>query len=373
MALASVPHAPGRAPVLVASESAARAVSEAVAACRAGKRVSVLLHADELIDALAPIAEARHLPRAPLVVHVLAHAHAPDAAGSVRPRRARPGARHRRGPRRFFERAGGGGSSGSPCGGPPRTAKRRSFTSSTRPPALPRSTRGACARGSDLGGWPARPSGRFDRARRVRAGRHARHGQARRAFVRRARAFPAERDARAGRLHGAAASPINRAHAADAEDIVVAVRRCHSRHSRGGSRLAARGTPRRVVGVRSLRPFFAAELVKAVARAHAIIVLEPLDIALAPAGPVATALKAAFADALTWTPGFPGVGEIPPIISATVATLEAPIGPDEVHAALAEIEDGEQAQHVIVFGTLSDETRPRPPSMRPPSIRPGST
>ena len=53
----------------------------------------------------------------------------------------------------------------------------------------------------------------------------------------------------------------------------------------------------------------------------------------------------------------------PPIVSATVATLEAPIGPEEVHAASLNIEDGEQARRVIVFGTSSDETRPRPSSI----------
>jgi pyruvate-ferredoxin/flavodoxin oxidoreductase len=60
--------------------------------------------------------------------------------------------------------------------------------------------------------------------------------------------------------------------------------------------------------VRVLRPFFPGELVKAVSRARAIAVIEPLDVALAPSGPLAGSLKAAFADALTWAPGFPGVG-----------------------------------------------------------------
>jgi len=33
-------------------------------------------------------------------------------------------------------------------------------------------------------------------------------------------------------------------------------------------------------------------------------------------------LKAAFADALTWAPGFPGVGRVPPIVSVVFATIE---------------------------------------------------
>ena len=56
----------------------------------------------------------------------------------------------------------------------------------------------------------------------------------------------------------------------------------------------------------------------------------------------------------------PGVGKIPPIVSATCATLERPLGIEEVQAALAEIEDGERARRLIVFGTLDEDKRPRP-------------
>src|SRR5204863_200085 len=78
------------------------------------------------------------------------------------------------------------------------------------------------------------------------------------------------------------------------------------------------------LGVRAMRPFFDVDVVRAVARAKAIVVVEPLDVALAPCAPAASSVKAAFADALTWAPGFPGVGRIPPIVSVGFATLGEP-------------------------------------------------
>ena len=105
------------------------------------------------------------------------------------------------------------------------------------------------------------------------------------------------------------------------------------------------------MGVRALRPFFPAELVKAVSRARAIAVIEPLDIALAPSGPLATSLKAAFADAITWAPGFPGVGRIPPIVSVVFATLDGAVTEGQVRETLAELSAGDRARRLIVFGT----------------------
>jgi pyruvate-ferredoxin/flavodoxin oxidoreductase len=116
---------------------------------------------------------------------------------------------------------------------------------------------------------------------------------------------------------------------------------------------AMRREGRRVgaVGIRALRPLFTGELVKALARARSVAVLEPLDVALAPAGPLATSLKAAFADALTWAPGFPGVGRIPTIVSVVFATLEGAVGEAQVREALAELGAGDRAKRLMVFGS----------------------
>ncbi len=73
------------------------------------------------------------------------------------------------------------------------------------------------------------------------------------------------------------------------------------------------------VRVVSWRPFPAARLVKTLCRALAIGVLEGVDRPLSAGGPLAEELKAAFADALTWAPGYPGIGRIPRFATGFVA------------------------------------------------------
>lgn len=75
--------------------------------------------------------------------------------------------------------------------------------------------------------------------------------------------------------------------------------------------LRARGYEVSAVHVSTLRPFPGARLVKVLARALAITILEPTDEPLSHGGLLARELKSAFTDALTWVPGFPGIGRIP--------------------------------------------------------------
>ncbi len=157
----------------------------------------------------------------------------------------------------------------------------------------------------------------------------------------------------AGELLGRPMGPFERVDTQDADELIVAVGAATP-----AVRLAIpvfRREGRRVGGVlvRSLQPFFRADLVKTASRARAIVVMEPYDSPLVGAGPVATALKAAFADALTWAPGYPGVGRVPPVVSALFATLDGPVSEDQVRAALDEIAAGERARRLVVFG--SDE------------------
>jgi hypothetical protein len=77
------------------------------------------------------------------------------------------------------------------------------------------------------------------------------------------------------------------------------------------SELRARGYDVGAVHVSSLRPFPGAKLVKALARALAITVLEPADEPMSYGGLLAREVKSAFTDALTWAPGFPGIGRVP--------------------------------------------------------------
>ena len=154
-----------------------------------------------------------------------------------------------------------------------------------------------------------------------------------------------------GELTGRPLGPVERYQTADAEEIVVAVGQAYTAARSAAEALRRDGRRVGAVGVRVLRPFFPGELVKAVSRARAIAVIEPLDVALAPSGPLAGSLKAAFADALTWAPGFPGVGRIPLIVSVVFATLEGAVTEREVGEALVELAAGDRARRLIVFGS----------------------
>ena len=75
--------------------------------------------------------------------------------------------------------------------------------------------------------------------------------------------------------------------------------------------LRNRGYDVGAVAVSALRPFPGARLVKTLARALAITILEPEGEPMSHGGLLARELKSAFTDALTWAPGFPGIGRIP--------------------------------------------------------------
>jgi pyruvate-ferredoxin/flavodoxin oxidoreductase len=154
-----------------------------------------------------------------------------------------------------------------------------------------------------------------------------------------------------GELTGRHVSAVERCDTTDAEEIVLTVGGAFPAARDVVRSLRAQGRRVGLVGLRALRPFFAAEVVKALGRAKAIVAIEPLDVPLAPCGPIAAGVKAAFADALTWAPGFPGIGRIPPIISATFATIDGAIAERDVRLSLAEIATGERARRLIVFGS----------------------
>jgi pyruvate-ferredoxin/flavodoxin oxidoreductase len=154
-----------------------------------------------------------------------------------------------------------------------------------------------------------------------------------------------------GDLTGRHLGAIERIDTADAEEIVLTVGCAFPAALEVVRSLRAQGRRVGLVGLRVLRPFFGSEVVKALGRAKAIVVIEPLDVPLAPCGPVAASVKAAFADALTWAPGFPGIGRIPPIISATFATIDGTITERDVRLSLAEIASGERARRLVVFGS----------------------
>jgi len=87
--------------------------------------------------------------------------------------------------------------------------------------------------------------------------------------------------------------------------------------------LRARGYDVGAIHVTSLRPFPGPRLVKALGRALAITVLEPVDEPLTHGALLARDVKSAFTDALTWMPGFPGIGRIPKLfVGATGSAFD---------------------------------------------------
>lgn len=83
------------------------------------------------------------------------------------------------------------------------------------------------------------------------------------------------------------------------------------------SELRSRGYDVGAIHLSTLRPFPGARLVKALARALAVTILEPADEPMAQGGILAREIKSAFTDALTWAPGFPGIGRVPKLFVGT--------------------------------------------------------
>ncbi len=116
-----------------------------------------------------------------------------------------------------------------------------------------------------------------------------------------------------------------------------------------------------VVQLLTLRPFPSAELVKAVGRARGVAVIERSDTPLAQSNPLATEIKAAFADALTWAPGYPGIGRIPTIFAACVDPGEREASPGDLFAVVENALQGEQGRRTIrVSSEGADSVAPSP-------------
>ncbi len=97
------------------------------------------------------------------------------------------------------------------------------------------------------------------------------------------------------------------------------------------------------------RPFPAARLVKALGRALVVSVLERVDQPLASNPPLAGQLKAAFADAMTWAPDYPGVGRIPRIVSGVVAPHRE-VDSTDLDAIMHNVLADERGKRTFVLG-----------------------
>jgi len=105
-----------------------------------------------------------------------------------------------------------------------------------------------------------------------------------------------------------------------------------------------------LVQVVTLRPFPGADIVKAVSRARGVAVVERSDAPLSQSNPLATEVKAAFADALTWAPGYPGIGRIPTIFSACIDPAHREASPGEILAVVENALQGEQGRRAFRVG-----------------------
>lgn len=356
------------------SQSAREAIRAAVAVAQEGGRASALIGADEILDALPALREAAAL-RAPILVHAVERRGGPavgrdelvpalDAGAGVLVTwsaqdaaditlSARRAAEDSETP--FFHLYDGPAAGGAP--------------GQARPPAPELPTPELAARFLDvqrpprarLGASSGAPSGlpiADDAAEGApRLSPEVARKRAERGFAARVPFALAGAMRQLGELTGRPAAPVERWETADAEEIVVAVGSAAPPAFEAVRSLRAQGRRVGLVAVRALRPFYGPELVKSLGRASAVVVIEPYDVALAPCGPLAAACKAALADALTWAPGYPGIGRIPPIISASFATLSGPNGPNgaiterDVRLSIAEIASGERARRVVVLGS----------------------
>ncbi len=121
-----------------------------------------------------------------------------------------------------------------------------------------------------------------------------------------------------------------------------------------------------VVHVTVFRPFPGPELVDALARTRAFTVLERLDIPLAQSNPLTAEIKAAFADALIGTDGYPEITRIPVIYSGSAGLGSRDVRPGDLVAAIKNMASG-NGRRYFCLGIKHELALPREedPDVRP--------
>ena len=115
-------------------------------------------------------------------------------------------------------------------------------------------------------------------------------------------------------------------------------------------RLRAKGHDVGAVKLTAFRPFPGPRVVRALARALTVTILEHTDEPLAQSNPLTREVKAAFADALTWAPEYPGVGRIPRIHSGVARLALHDIEAHDLDAIMQNMLAGEQGRRFFVLG-----------------------
>ncbi len=133
-------------------------------------------------------------------------------------------------------------------------------------------------------------------------------------------------------------------------------------------RLRAAGHDVGALRLTAFRPFPGPRLVKALARAIGVTVLESDDLPLAQSNAVTREVKSAFADALTWAPDYPGVGRIPRIFSGVLGR-GAEVDSADVDACVENMHSDERGKRIFALAHDEPHTLPKTtpvPSGNPP-------
>jgi pyruvate-ferredoxin/flavodoxin oxidoreductase len=149
-----------------------------------------------------------------------------------------------------------------------------------------------------------------------------------------------------GRRH----DTIERFPAAEFQVAFVGVGRVGDSLLAAVERLRASGHDVGAVKITAFRPFGGPRLVKALARAAAVTVLETVDEPLAQSNALTREIKAAFADALTWAPDYPGIGRIPRILSGVVDAGDHELEAHDLDAVLHNMLADERGKRSFVLG-----------------------
>jgi pyruvate/2-oxoacid:ferredoxin oxidoreductase alpha subunit len=151
-------------------------------------------------------------------------------------------------------------------------------------------------------------------------------------------------------LTGRRKDVIERIPAGDASVMLVALGELGESLVAGVERLRMAGHDVGAVRITALRPFPGPRLVKALSRALAVSVLETVDEPLAQSNPLTRELKAAFADALTWAPEYPGIGRIPRVLSGVVGTAGHELEAGDLDAVVHNMLADERGKRTFVLG-----------------------
>jgi pyruvate-ferredoxin/flavodoxin oxidoreductase len=125
-------------------------------------------------------------------------------------------------------------------------------------------------------------------------------------------------------------------------------------------RFRAEGHDVGAVKITALRPFAGPRLVKTLSRALAVTVLETIDEPLAQSNPLTREVKAAFADAITWAPGYPGVGRVPRILSGVADIGDHALEARDLDAILHNMLADERGKRSFVLGAPEAHSIPPP-------------